>query len=97
MDYYRQYLDALTKSAAAAGLADRITTVEADMAALDFEPATFDLIWSEGAAYIMGFDNALRSWKPLLKPTGWLAVTEAAWTRPDPPADLREFYEAVSR
>jgi SAM-dependent methyltransferase len=94
VDYYRQYLDALEESATSAGLADRITTVEADMAALDFELETFDLIWSEGAAYIMGFDNALRSWKPLLKPSGWLAVTEAAWTRPDPPADLRQFWES---
>jgi len=29
--------------------------------------AGFDLIWSEGAAYIMGFERALTDWRRFLK------------------------------
>ena len=57
---------------------------EGDMRQLDFEPASFDLIWCEGAAYIMGVEAALRAWRPLLKPGGRLALSEAAWLRPEP-------------
>ncbi len=77
---------------AAAGLADRVRTVQADMRALPFPDDRFDLVWSEGAAYIMGFDAALTEWRRLLRPGGYLAVSEASWFRDDPPAELAEFW-----
>ena len=54
---------------------------------------SFDVIWSEGAAYILGFEKALRSWRPLLASAGHVAVTEVTWLHSDPPADLRRFWE----
>jgi SAM-dependent methyltransferase len=94
VDNHPPFLATLRQAAAASGFADRIRTVAADMAALDFPAASFDLIWSEGAAYIMGFAEALRAWRPLLRPRGSLVVSEIAWFRPDPPAELREFFAA---
>ncbi|MDY6834233.1 MAG: SAM-dependent methyltransferase, partial [Chloroflexota bacterium] len=72
--------------------ADRIITVSGDMSNLDFEPHNFDLIWAESSAYIMGFGNALRGWKPLLKKNGYLAVTEASWIHAGPPEELLSFW-----
>jgi SAM-dependent methyltransferase len=46
---------------------------------LPFTAAAFDLIWCEGAAYIMGFERGLREWRRWLKPWGCLAVTELTW------------------
>jgi ubiquinone/menaquinone biosynthesis C-methylase UbiE len=75
-----------------AGIADRARTLQADMRALPFPNESFDLVWCEGAAYIMGFDAALTSWRRLLRPGGYLVVTEASWFQDDPPAELAEFW-----
>ena len=63
VDIHAPYLDQLRNRAEGT---DRITTKEADMAALPFEPSSFDVLWSEGAAYIMGVGAALKAWRPLL-------------------------------
>jgi SAM-dependent methyltransferase len=66
------------------------------MAALDCAPESFDLIWCEGAAYIMGVDNALAGWKRFLRPGGFLVFSDAVWLK-DPegtevPDAMRRFW-----
>ncbi len=75
-----------------AWLDQRIQTLVADMNDLPFPDDRFDLIWSEGAVYIMGFDNELAKWRPLAKPGGYLVVSELSWFRPDPFAEIRDFW-----
>jgi SAM-dependent methyltransferase len=70
----------------------RIHVLNQSMKELKFPPASFDLIWSEGAIYIMGFEAGLRAWKPLLKPGGYIAVTELTWLKHDPRAEVKEFW-----
>ncbi len=94
VDFYQSYLDRLTATAEQAGLGDRITPCKADMADLPFPPASFDLIWAEGSAYIMEFGNALRQWRSLLKRPGYLAATEVSWLRDDPPTPVATFWQA---
>jgi SAM-dependent methyltransferase len=91
-DTSREYLAELVARAEAHGVADRIVPLAADMNALPVLPSSFDLVWSEGGAYIMGFANALAAWRPLLKPRGALAVSELVWLRPDPPAEAAGFF-----
>lgn len=69
-----------------------IAPVAADMKRLPFRSGSFDLLWSEGAIYIAGFDAGLEDWRPLLKTRGAIAVTEISWLRADPPADLATFW-----
>jgi SAM-dependent methyltransferase len=64
------------------------------MRALTFEPASFDLLWCEGAAYIMGVESALRAWRPLLREGGCLSFTDAVWLTDSPPQTLRAWWEA---
>jgi SAM-dependent methyltransferase len=64
------------------------------MTDMDFTDGSFDLIWSEGAIYIAGFSNGLKSWKRLLKPKGYLVASEVVWLKPDAPKDIREFWES---
>ena len=45
------------------GPAHLIETRRTDFGDLDFPPGSVDLIWSEGAAYIMGFAESLRRWR----------------------------------
>lgn len=83
----------LTKRAAQANLAGRITTHVGPMHAMDFPANAFDVIWSEGAAYIMGFANALRKWKPMLKGGGYLVASELTWLTVAPAADAQTFWD----
>ena len=63
------------------------------MDSLPLGPGQFDLIWSEGAVFIMGFSEGLRAWKPLLKKGGYMVVSDAAWFEQDPPAELMQWWE----
>ena len=63
------------------------------MEALPFEAGLFDLIWSEGAIFIIGFEQGLTAWKPLVKRGGHLVVSDAAWFEPDPPHELVQWWE----
>ena len=94
VDNHPPYLAELARRAAKRGLSDRIETRRGDMAALDIPAGRFDLIWCEGAAYILGFPEALDAWRPLLALEGRMALTEPVWLRGDPPAEVRAFWEA---
>ena len=85
VDAHPPYLDELRRRTSAAGVADRVEIRSADMRALPFDPGTVDVLWCEGAAYIMGVPDALKTWRPLLKPGGCIALTEPVWLKPDVP------------
>ena len=93
IDLLQPFIDAAAAKAEEAGLADRITTCAASMEALPFDKATFDLIWSEGAIYNMGFAAGLRAWRPLLKTGGVLAVSDLTWLTAERPAPLTDHWQ----
>ena len=92
VDMHQPFLDAFNEKVAQQGLADRITVLNGDMFDLGFEEKTFDLIWAEGSIYIIGFEQGLRTWLPLLKKDGYLAATELTWLKPDAPEEARAFW-----
>ncbi|MBW2498280.1 MAG: class I SAM-dependent methyltransferase [Deltaproteobacteria bacterium] len=94
VDLHQPYLDRLNDEARRRGVDDRIATRRMDMRQLDFAPDSFDLIWSEGAIYNIGFRAGLEAWRPLLVQGGCMAVSEATWLTDDPPADARAFWDA---
>lgn len=91
-DLIPTFLEQLDKEVVKAGLEDRIEIREADMKELPFPEESFDLIWNEGAIFIMGFDNGLTEWRSLVKPGGYLVVSDASWFRPDPPQEVQDFW-----
>ena len=44
---------------------------------------TIDLLWAEGAAYNIGFANALSTWAKAIRPDGFLVVSELCWLQED--------------
>jgi len=92
-DLFPTFLNQLEAKIQEERLEDRISIQTADMNNLPFVQDSFDLIWSEGAIYIMGFDQGLEKWKPLVKPRGYLVVSEVSWFKPDPPEELKEFWD----
>jgi len=92
VDNCEEYLEILRQRATDSALMDRMKIINADMSDLCFVDASFDLIWSEGAAYIMGVSNALKSWRPLLCDQGYLAFTELVWLDAHPATEVTEFF-----
>lgn len=91
VDNHQPFLDDLSRRAAQAGVADLIQTVNMSMFELHFEQK-FDLLWSEGAIYIIGFEEGLKQWRPLLNSGGFVAVTELSWLKPDAPDEAMQFW-----
>ena len=92
VDIHPPFLTALRARAEELGLADRITTVAMDMANAASLGGRFDLVWAEGSAYSIGFESALRSWRPLLEPGGCLVLTELVWFVPEPAKRAQAFF-----
>ena len=62
------------------------------MAQLPVQPGSQDLIWCEGAIYVMGVAEALRAWRPLLAAGGTVAFTEPLWLTAAPPQEVRTWW-----
>lgn len=91
LDNHQPFLEQLKRKAAEEEVAEYITAVNGSMFDMKFGPETFDLIWSEGAIYIIGFEKGLREWKKFIKPGGYLVVSELTWLTPEKPEKLEKF------
>ncbi len=95
IDCHAPFLKDLARRADEAGLGPLIETHCMDMKDI---PAVFrdiDLLWSEGAAYNIGFANALATWAPAMSDGGFAVVSEMAWLRDTVPEAVREFFAAA--
>ena len=93
VDLHQPYLNALLRRADAAGLGTHIEASRVDMADAGFAPASLDLIWCEGALYFIGIEEGLRLWRPLLRPGGFVAFSDAVWLSPDRPDAARAVWD----
>jgi len=92
IDAHPPFVNELKRQTAEFGLRRRLHPVVGDMIRLGLAARRFDLVWSEGAVYIMGFDAGLRIWRELLTPGGHLAVSELSWTASNPPRECAEYF-----
>jgi SAM-dependent methyltransferase len=92
VDNHPPFIARLSNRAAELNLEERITAQVGDMNDLQFEDGSFDVIWSEGAIFIIGFAKGLAAWRRLLAPGGFMVVSEFCWMRENPPAELRELF-----
>lgn len=93
LDNHQAFLDKLTEQASKQGLEEKITPKNASMLDMDFDEKTFDIVWSEGALYFMGFQNGLERCHQLLKNKGHLAASELVYTSLDSPDVVIEYLE----
>ena len=75
------------------GVSERLKVLQQDMRELAFPDESFDVIWSEGAIYNMGFEYGLEKVKPLVRSGGYVAVSEVVWLESDPPAPAAAFWQ----
>jgi cyclopropane fatty-acyl-phospholipid synthase-like methyltransferase len=94
VDIYPPFIDELNKTIHLKGLKNKLKAQVADMNSLDFEPNSFDVVWSEGAIYQMGFENGLTNWKNFLKPKGFMVISEICWIKTKVPQEIMDYWLA---
>ncbi|WP_417153801.1 class I SAM-dependent methyltransferase [Rikenella microfusus] len=92
LDISAKFVADLNARAAQAGVDTRLRAIAGSMENLPFAPETFDLIWSEGAVYHIGFGRGLREWRQYLRPGGTVAVTELSWLKPVRPEEIERYF-----
>lgn len=92
IDNEQSALDALTNRFSSEGLSERLITVCASMSDIPFSSESFDLIWAEGSAYIIGVEKALSLWKPVLKPSGHFVFSDMVWYTDEPSEEAETFW-----
>lgn len=93
VDSHAPSIERLRATAVRLGLSERVSPMVGDMANPGLPPGSFDLVWSEGALYNLGIENALLICRGLLRPGGCLAFTDAVWLRDDPPPEVKESFD----
>ena len=63
------------------------------MTKLPFPKNSFDLLWAEGSAYVIGIENALAQWRSVLKKHGYLMLSDMVWRTSTPSCESIEFWE----
>jgi ubiquinone/menaquinone biosynthesis C-methylase UbiE len=94
IDLFPQFLEELNEKSQKLGLKENIVTIEKSMDDLPFSEGEFDIVWSEGAVYNIGFEIGLKKWKKYLNVGGYLAVSEITWITQSRPQEIDEFWKA---
>lgn len=95
IDNHQPFLDQLKKTAKENNLINRIKIINKSMLKMDFPEDFFDIIWSEGSIFIIGFERGLNEWKKYIKKDGYLAVHEMAWLKSNPPKEIKDYFDEV--
>ena len=94
IDLVPEFLAAVEEQVTTEQSRSQVHTVQADMNDLPLPKESFDLLWSEGAAYSMGFAEAARSWREFLAPQAILAVSEITWLTHERPREITEYWQS---
>lgn len=93
IDLHAPSIERLTATIDENNLSQRVRAMVGDMAHPELPPESIDLIWSEGALYNIGIENALRTCYGLLRPGGYLVFTDAVWRKANPPPEVKESFD----
>ena len=92
IDLFPEFLEKLNSRSNELGLQDKIITRKMSMESLSFCDEEFDIIWSEGAIYNIGFEFGIKKWMNFLKPGGYLAVSEITWITHSRPKEIDKYW-----
>jgi ubiquinone/menaquinone biosynthesis C-methylase UbiE len=89
IDIDQPALDKFNSKIKEAEFTDRVKAINCSMFNMDFADESFDIIWSEGSIYAIGFENGLREWRRFLKPDGFMVIH-------DEQGNIKEKLEQIS-
>ncbi len=94
IDLLPDFIEVLKNNAENEGLISKINPLVASMEHLPFDDEEYDVIWSEGAIYNIGFEKGINDWRRFLKPGGLLVVSEITWITSERPAQIQNYWQA---
>ncbi|MCL2801541.1 MAG: class I SAM-dependent methyltransferase [Treponema sp.] len=92
LDIYPDFINVFNSNVKKLDLQNRVNGIVGSMEDLPFQKEEFDLIWSEGAIYSIGFEKGLAHWHGFLKKNGYVAVTHHSWLTHEHPAEVEKFW-----
>lgn len=93
VDLSPAFTDLFNSNAEKNNVHDRVKGIIGSMDDLQFNTEEFDLIWSEGSIFIIGFERGLNEWYKFLKTDGYIAISEASWFTEKRPAEIENFWK----
>src|SRR5262245_10778558 len=92
VDNHQPFLDELMLRSRKAKLEQLVEAHCMDMIDISQVFPGIDLLWSEGAAYNIGFPSALAIWRSALAAGGLAAISELSWLKEQIPETASEFF-----
>ena len=93
VDLASDFLEELNEKSKLFKIEDKIQTLKESMDCLPFQEGSFDIIWSEGAIYNIGFEAGIKKWREYLKPDGYLCVSEITWITNTRPQEIEDYWK----
>ncbi len=100
-DLFPGMIETLNRRVRERGLHDRIRGVVASMDNIPYDEIPyfnfdnsqrgFDIIWSEGSIYHIGFENGLKLWREYLREGGYIAVSDMVWLTRERPVEFEKY------
>jgi trans-aconitate methyltransferase len=91
VDSRASFLDQLSQRARAAKCDQFVQTHRMDMKEIPNVFREIDLLWTEGAAYSIGFGKAFATWQSAIVPGGFAVASELTWLN-EPSNTVRDFF-----
>ncbi len=92
VDIHEPFLNHLLRRAGEAGVKQFVQVYCMDMKDIPARFHDIDLLWSEGAAYSIGFSNALTTWASAINQNGFAVISELSWLRQKVPDAVQDFF-----
>jgi SAM-dependent methyltransferase len=93
VDFLQDFLEVLEGRVENMALSEKVKTLCCSMDNLPFGDEEYDVIWSEGAIYNIGFERGVIDWNRYLKAGGSLVVSEITWITASRPSELQKHWD----
>jgi len=93
VDFLQDFLQVLEGRVENMALSEKVKTLCCSMDNLPFGDEEYDVIWSEGAIYNIGFERGVIDWNRYLKAGGLLVVSEITWITASRPSELQKHWD----
>ena len=93
VDFLQDFLEVLEGRVENMALSEKVKTLCCSMDNLPFRDEEYDVIWSEGAIYNIGFERGVIDWNRYLKAGGLLVVSEITWITASRPSELQKHWD----
>jgi ubiquinone/menaquinone biosynthesis C-methylase UbiE len=90
IDIDQPALDKLNRKIKESGFSNQVRAVNCSILDMSFPDESFDIIWSEGSIFVIGFERGIREWKHLLKTNGFMVIH-------DEKGNVQEKLEQISK